>query len=201
VKTTERSELIKAGAKSYPQAFAALCEFCRMTANMLRLSVEQNLGQMSKSMALGTLSPSDLRGRANPSSIHPDAQASDGIEAKIGFTLWGDPVWRQYYFVTWGKNGLSLSASIKFLKNSDANDKVSTALHAHGFEKKIYHNSNRVGIFCTINPDELVDLPKHMNALLIDWSTFWNSVGGIAKCAGVNTIAKAKSAGPVQVDG
>lgn len=185
-----KSELLKAGATSYPQAFAAMIEFCRLTSSMMRTSLEENVAGLSKAMRV-PLSVSDLKGRATPSSIHPDSAGIDGTKAQIGFAIWGEPDWRQYYYVTWNKSGVSISARIRFKREQSAVARTVSALRRHGLGDMLWQDGNVVGIAQKVEPEDLPQLHARMNDLLSRWTKFWESAGGIDGCLHARAAARA----------
>lgn len=173
-------ELLKSGAISYPQAFAAMLEFCRVISTMIREAFEQNVSRLSEAMAV-PLSVSDLKGRAKPSSIHPDNAGADGVRAQIGFAIWGDPDWRQYYYLTWEKSGIWISAGIKF-KDESAAAKIVSSVRQHGEGELIWQDGHIVGIKQKLDPEEILELQSRMSDLLTRWERLWRSIGGIGGC-------------------
>ena len=137
------------------------------------------------------LSASDLKGRATPSSIHPDSVGTDGVEARIGFAVWGEPDWRQYYYLSWDKSGMWVSARIRFKKDEEAAARTVTALRKHGFGEALWQEGKDVGIAQKLEPEDLPHLPARMNDLLIRWTKFWASVGGIDACLHPRAAAQA----------
>jgi hypothetical protein len=186
---TTPNELLLAGAHEYPQALAALNEFVRSTKTMVQEAVESELPYLSK--AMGVNISKNLKLRLKPTA-RIGVAGTDGVNAKIGFAIWGDPDWRQYFYVSWnedlGKQDLvSLSVTLKFMRDSQssvaatAKSKLEAAKSKQ--KAKLYYqidaDAKEVYLWRDIPQKDLESLSSMMREMLRVWADTWRAAGGV----------------------
>src|ERR1019366_3025813 len=179
-KAAAHSELLIAGASDYPQAFAAVSEFVRSVKTMLQEAVEAEVPHLSNSMAVHI--PKELKFRLHPSKI--GTGEADGVNAKIGFAIWGDPDWRQYFYVNWdegtgAEKTLSLSVTVKFLRDMQAPVLAKAKVKTTKVPFQIEVEGKEVYIWRPIAQSDIVSLGSTMREMLKVWADAWRDAGGL----------------------
>ena len=173
--------LLIEGARSYPQALAALSEFQLLVVDACRKALESELPKISAAMGI-KLSRADLAERIRPRKT----ENPDGVYASLGVVINRDTTegWRQYYHVVWEKGGLGASSSIWFkdktlalkvcnnLKKAQPKPTYSIDLDE---EKEVY-------LMRRATPEEMAQLPGILQDLFREWTRLWQRIGGFQAC-------------------
>jgi hypothetical protein len=174
------SALLREGAKSYPQALAALSEFRNEVMTACRKAVESELASISRTIGV-KLSRVDLVDRIEPFSL----EKADGENASIGLRIKQDSEgWRQYFHLIWYKDGLGASSSIWFRDKTLATkvfEALRTAQPNPPYSLDL-EEEDEVYLMRRITSDEMARLQEILQELNREWVRLWQSVGGLKRC-------------------
>ena len=176
---TEYPLLIE-GARSYPQALAALSEFQILVVDACRKALESELPKISTAMGI-KLSREDFDVRIRPQKM----ENSDGENASLGLRIIRDTEgWRQYHHLVWEKDGLGASSAIWFQDKTLAMN-VSNALKKAG-PKPPYvvdlDDSRAAFLMRRVTAEEMAQLPGILQELFREWTRLWQRIGGLKSC-------------------
>ena len=132
--------------------------------------------------SLGVEIPQELRVRMSPAKLV--VGGADDVVAKIGFAIWGDPDWRQYFYVTWDEDTrdqgtLSISVGLKFLRDSQAIVSAKAKLKTTKPPYEVGADSKEVYMWRTIAATDIVTLGPAMRELIRTWADSWKHAGGL----------------------
>src|ERR1700687_1137935 len=108
-KNEHSKELLIEGARSYPEALAALSEFRRTIHSAWREGLESRLSEVSTAMGL-ELEPRQVLDYANPDSLR--SAEINGEFAALGLQI-KEAAWTFYFYLVWWK-GFRATISIWF---------------------------------------------------------------------------------------
>jgi hypothetical protein len=178
-KKSEYALLIE-GAKSYPQALAALSEFRALVVDECRRAFEADITSLSKALGVN-ISGKDLLERYRPDN----PKGADAMNAEIGIRIdRGREGWKLRYSLTWTKNPRpELWAQLLVRTGRDRAHSIGKALDLvqrkpqfdAGVDGSIIYVSRR------ITPDQMKDLPQIFHALNLEGVRIWQAVGGFKK--------------------
>ncbi len=176
---TEHPLLIE-GARSYPQALAALSEFQLLIVDMFRKALQSELPKISAAMGV-KLSREDLDVRIRPQKM----ENSDGENASLGLRIIRDTEgWRQYYHLVWEKDGLAASSAIWFQDKTMAM-KVSSSMKK-ATPKPPYvvdlEDARVAYLLRRITAEEMAQLPGILQELFREWVRLWQRIGSLKSC-------------------
>jgi hypothetical protein len=171
-------DLLIEGARSYPQALAALNEFQTSVIHSCRTALDSELPKISTAMRI-KLSREDLRDRIRPRKT----EIPDGAFAAIGLVINRDTPegWRQYYHIVWDKDWFGASSSIRF-KDKSVAMKVSKALNeAQPKSPYLVHLDDEKEACLTrrATAEEMAQLPGILQDLFREWARLWEKIGGL----------------------
>ena len=131
---------------------------------------------------MGVRIPAELKTRVTPSKV--DAGGGDGVSAKVGFAIWGDPDWRQYFYLDWDDETqetgtLSISVSLKFLQDPNGPSQSKARLRAPQQPYVIDAAGKEVYMWRRFAQDDLVNLDTVLSNLIRAWADAWREMGGI----------------------
>ena len=98
---------------------------------------------------------------------------------RIGFAVWADPDWRQYFYLRWGKDKLSISVSLKFLRNPNGPSAALGKLKMAHSGIKIKTVGKEISVEQIILLSEIGALSKTMSDLIRAWADAWRAIGGV----------------------
>lgn len=172
--------LLIEGARSYPQALAAISEFQTQVVAACQEALESELPKISSAMGIA-LSGKDLLLRIRPRKT----EKPDGVYASLGFLINRDKTegWRQYYHVVWGKDGLRAASSIWF-KDETLATKVSDALKKAQPRLPYFVEleEGEASLMRRATAEEMAQLSRIQQELFHEWTRLWQRIGGLKSC-------------------
>jgi hypothetical protein len=173
--------LLAAGAKSYPEALAAISEFCREIQTVLRTSLSNDLASLAKAMAI-KMEKAQIKNYATPDSFTKDIS---GEWAALGVKIdrRNKPEGRtQIYFHEWDEGETFVTAKITFT------DRV-VAKRVYDRLSKVQRNTSELGfnqwfelfIRREISPQEMDRLGEITGEVNREWSALWKRAGGLKR--------------------
>lgn len=172
------SALIKEGAKSYPQALAALSEFRDQLLSVTMEVVSERLIEISNSLGIRELARNELRERVKPFDSCPDGRAAIGVTIRPKTESW-----KQYYHFKWEPNRFYFSASIKYPdpgqglqigRKFKSLDLGLDSRYETGFEP-----DGEVWILTNLDPENITGLSELLREVVNEWCKAWKKLGGI----------------------
>lgn len=177
------------GAKSYPQALAALGEFRNLVVYACREAFEADLTSLSNALGV-RISREEILNRVRPDS--PDG--ADAVNAEVGIRIdRRREGWRLNYSLAWWKTSkpeLRVQLIVRFTGRDRAAafyaplEKVKRkTLYQVGVE------GSSVYVKYQMNPEQMSGLPRILHELNQECVRLWQAVGGLKK-AGIKTKTK-----------
>jgi hypothetical protein len=176
VKEDHKHALLVEGARSYPQALAALSEFRRLVVEECRAALSGQLQNIASAMAV-PLSPKDVVPWTRPDSL--SASLIDGDSGGLGVKLPGPGFhWGLYTYLTWGAGSLRAVDSIWFKDASWAERTYAAFLR----QKPAYPmnlDSKEVMLVRKISAEDMSQLSDILRNLNEEWKRLWKRVGSL----------------------
>lgn len=174
------SELLIAGAKSYPQVLLALNEFCSRIVRIVEDAVRQDLDELAKSMTIN-FSAADVKQRFRPDGFHYGEIQG---EARIGVAIRQAKAegWNLYLEFYWEDDDFGFAVRIS---NKDAiQESKMIAAFRNSIQKVPGGYQAAVKgtglLMCRpIGVDEMSDLPKIVRDTIVEWCAVWKRIGGV----------------------
>lgn len=183
--TGDVAEFLSQGIESYLQALVAIREFRRAMQRQARAVAEPRLPDLVAALGGGAAdAATGVADYANPSTISdrgdwPGDHAWIAVTAKLaGFGVW-------YLGMLWHRpNDQATDAKPGVVATMDtgraevrnrlvARLEVEGLAHGHNFW------GNEVSLWRPISPDQAGEFPARLDALIVDWTNFWRTVGGL----------------------
>jgi hypothetical protein len=176
------------GAKTYPQALAALSEFRNLFVYACREVFEADLTSLSNALGV-RISREEILNRLRPDS--PDG--ADAVNAEVGIRVdRRREGWRLYYSLAWWKTSkpeLWVQLIVRFTGRDRAAAFCTPLKKAQ--LKTLYHvgvEGSSVYVSYQMKPEQMSELPRILHGLNQESVRIWRSVGGLKK-AGIKTKA------------
>ncbi|MGA2267825.1 MAG: hypothetical protein ABSH44_05070 [Bryobacteraceae bacterium] len=172
-KSQQSKALLIEGARSYPEALAALSEFRRTIHTAWRDGLESRLGEVSAAMGLD-LEPAQIADYANPDSLR--SAEIDGEFAALGLQI-KEAAWTLYFYLVWWK-GFSANVSIWFKDPAMASAVFTVIKKVQGSYPAGLENKE-VFISRSLAPEEAGGIEVVVCEMIQEWCRLWLRVGGL----------------------
>jgi hypothetical protein len=170
--------LLAVGARSYPEALAAISEFCREIQAVLRTSLNNDLASLAKAMAI-KMEKAEIKNYASPDSFTKDIS---GEWAALGVKIDRSKKegWTQLYFHEWDEGETFVAAKIHFIDGI-------VAKRVYDRLSKVQSNTSELGfnqwfelfIRREISHQEMDQLGEITGEVIREWSALWRRAGGL----------------------
>lgn len=174
------NELLIEGAKSYPQALAALSEFRRGTFEAIREILKPSLSEVGKALGIANLRYAEVVNRARPDEL---GGSIDGEEAALGVVIRREKEegWRQYYHFRWDKEyGFYFSISIRFGNSKRASELAERFTQTNSKNMIGFDPEDReLWLLRTIHPEEMEQIGDIVRDVVREWIVIWKKLGGL----------------------
>lgn len=175
--------LLVEGAKSYPEALAAISEFRNAVVTQCQDAVNSQLAEVAKALDVA-ISRKDVRERRRPERLDT-VNGPDGETASLGVVIRNDVQgWRLYYHLNWlNGSDLDVSASCRFLKNPIIAAKVCAALKKAKPKQPylVEQEYEEVCLTRRIVPDDMAHLSMFFQDLIREWTRLFQCIGGVKR--------------------
>lgn len=175
----QASELLIEGAKSYPQALAALRDFRDTVCASVRAVVRDDLTLIAKSLGVN-LDASEIVNRARPYEL----AAADGENASVGVVIRRDNKegWNLYYTLRWYVEEedapFYFAASIWF-KQSAVGDSAFRAFQKLAMKLPVKYADSEIYMKRKLESDDMARFPSVVREVVHEWAKAWSQAGGL----------------------
>ncbi len=172
--------LLIAGARSYPQALAAISEFCREVQTVFRTTLNNEIASIAEAMAL-RITRAEIKNYAWPESFTKEI---DGEWATLGVKIDRSKKegWTQSYFQEWYEGEAFVTAQITFIDRTVAKKVYDRLQQIKGKKSRLgFQRGMHIFVTQKISPDEMSRLDKVLGELNQEWTALWKQVGGLKR--------------------
>lgn len=180
-KNEHGSELLVEGAKSYPQALAAIREFRELVWTTVRTAVKNDLNLITKSLRI-EITTSEIATRARPDEL--GSAEIDGENASLGVVIRREKKegWNLYFTLCWYVEEedapFYFAASIWF-KQSALGDKAYRAVQKTRTSLPVLYEGSELIMKRKLASEDMAQLPSVVSEVIREWAKVWSQIGGM----------------------
>ena len=169
------SQLLIAGAKSYPEAFAVLEEFRLSAQQIVESEVEGRKRAIAKLFAI-PIDAFEIRPRFRP----PQIGSKNKMWASIGVAIRRDECgWRQYHHLHWEGSAFGFFSSIRFPKDEARGERVWRNLRDLKPKLPLGFENREVYICREIDPKDMARMAEVVGKVIDEWIRLWQKGGSL----------------------
>ena len=173
----DRSSLLSAGAKSYPQALEAINEFGLSVLEVVEKVANQRKTSLAKTFSV-PIDELKITRRVRPNRLGFSGSVSFSIGIAVKPSKLG---WKQYHNFHWEDSVFGFGSSIKFLGGGAESATRNTYTRLAAFHPKwtLGVAKGELYLWRVLKPVQMAEAEELIGEVIDEWTRLWKKGGGL----------------------